>query len=147
MKHISYEEWLDYVEDNISEPVREQYEAHLYTCDHCMEIYLSALEASEASFPDLPDETGFAEAVMAEVHSKKEPEVWKKPKLYQQAAFHYIVAAAMTILLMYTGVFQQLIGFAEEFERSSHPSITEEVMKKTTDLIDTVENETKEERN
>jgi anti-sigma factor RsiW len=147
MKHISYEEWLDYVEDHISDPVRDQYEAHLYTCDHCMEIYLSAVEASESSFPDISDESGFTEAVMAEVQCKKKPDARKKQKFYQQAAFHYIVAAAMTILLMYTGVFQQLVGFAEEFERSARPSITEEMMKKTSDFIDNVENETKEERN
>ncbi|WP_456272557.1 anti-sigma factor family protein [Bacillus sp. AK031] len=147
MKHISYEEWLDYVENKISEPVREQYEAHLYTCDHCMEIYLSAVEALETSFPELSDESGFTEGVMAEVQSKNAPAVRQKQKFYQQAGFHYIVAAAMTILLMYTGVFQQLIGFAEEFERSSRPSITEEMMKKTSEFIDTVENETKEERN
>jgi anti-sigma factor RsiW len=147
MKHISYEEWLDYVEDNLSDPVRDQYEAHLYTCDHCMEIYLSAVEASESSFPELSDDTGFTEAVLAEVQHMKKPDIPRKQKFYQQAAFHYIVAAAMTILLMYTGVFQQLVGFAEEFERSSHPSITEEVMKKTSDFIENVENETKEERN
>lgn len=147
MKHISYEEWLDYVENNISEPVRNQYEEHLYTCDRCMGIYLTALEAHETSLPDLTDEAGFTDAVMAELKSGKKLEIRKKQKFYQHAAFHYFVAAAMTILLMYTGVFQQLIGFAEEFEQSSRPSLTEEVMKRTSTFIDSVENETREERN
>lgn len=150
MKHISYEDWLKYVEDGLNDEVREQYEEHLYSCDSCMEIYLSALEAGETSFPELSDEPGFADSIIAEVQRYKEPEVpdiGKKQRFYQQSAFHYVVAAAMTILLMYTGVFQQLVGFAEEFERSSRPSITNELMNKTTILIENIESETREERN
>ncbi|WP_409252729.1 hypothetical protein V1502_02035 [Bacillus sp. SCS-153A] len=149
MKHVSYEEWQKYVEDGLTEKVRERYEEHLYSCDQCMEIYLTALEAGETSFPELSDDQKFTDNIMTEVQRYKEPEVpdtGKKQRFYQQAAFHYFIAAAMTILLMYTGVFQQLTGFAEEFERSSRPSITNELMNKTTNFIENVENETREER-
>ncbi|TYR73680.1 hypothetical protein FZC79_17545 [Rossellomorea vietnamensis] len=150
MKHIPYEDWLKYVEDGLGEPVREQYEEHLYSCDHCMEIYLAALQFNETSLPALPDALRFTDQVMADVlagKQKETPGAGKEEKFYQRAAFHYIVAAAMTILLMTTGVFQQMIGFAEEFQRNSGPSVTTELMNKTTDFINNVENETRKERN
>jgi hypothetical protein len=150
MKHVTYGEWLKYVEGGLEEQARDQYEEHLYSCDGCMEIYLAALEAGGTSFPDLSDEAGFAESIIGQVQHYKEqdnPLISKKQKFYQKAAFHYVVAAAMTILLMYTGIFQQLIGFTEEFERSSHPSFTTELMNKTTNLIENVENQTREEGN
>jgi anti-sigma factor RsiW len=150
MKHVSYEEWLKYVEDELDEEARERYEEHLYSCDHCMEIYLTALETGGTSFPEISDEARFTESVIEEVQQYKEqgePSTAKTQRFYQKAAFHYIIAAAMTIVLMYTGVFQQLIGFAEEFERSSHPSITNELMNKTADFINEVENQTREEGN
>ncbi|WP_421383046.1 hypothetical protein ACOJQI_02030 [Bacillus salacetis] len=149
MKHVSYEEWLKYVENELSEKVREKYEEHLYSCDDCMEIYLTALEASETSFPGF-SEDHFTDSIIADIQRYKEPvepDAGKKQKFYQRAAFHYLIAAAMTILLMYTGVFQQLIGFTEEFERSSRPSITNELMNKTTNFIENVEKETREEQN
>ncbi|MGF2614396.1 hypothetical protein FZC84_14475 [Rossellomorea vietnamensis] len=149
MKHIPYEEWLKYVEDRLNEPVREQYEEHLYSCDHCMEIYLEALEAAETSLPALSSESRFTDNVMADILGGKQmeaPGMEKEQKFYQKAPFHYIVAAAMTIVLMSTGVFQQLIGFAEEFEHDSGPSVTNELMNKTTNFINEVENETRKER-
>ncbi|MGM0845149.1 MAG: hypothetical protein ACQEUT_09240 [Bacillota bacterium] len=150
MKHIPYEDFLNYIDDGLSESVREQYEEHLYSCDFCMEIYLAALEANESSLPVLSDEAGFTDKVMTEIVVQKQSVntvSGKEQKLYQKAVVHYIVAAAMTILLMSTGVFQQLIGLAEEFERSPGPSVTTELMSKTTDFINTIENETREERN
>ncbi|MGD6968237.1 hypothetical protein ACQCVP_17550 [Rossellomorea vietnamensis] len=150
MKHIPYEDWLKYVEDGLREPVREQYEEHLYSCDHCMEIYLAALQSNETSLPALPDALRFADHIMADVLAGKQvepPAAGKEEKFYQRAAFHYIVAAAMTILLMTTGVFQQMIGFAEEFQRNSGSSVTTELMNKTTNFINDVENETRKERN
>ncbi|RIW33987.1 hypothetical protein D3H55_10330 [Bacillus salacetis] len=150
MKHVTYEEWQKYVGDGLAEEVRQQYEEHLYSCDDCMEIYLAAIEAGGTSFPEFSDEARFTEDIMNEVEQYKERDdsrAGKKQRFYQNAAFHYSVAAAMTIVLMYTGIFQQLIGFAEEFERSSRPSFTNELMNKTTDLINNVENQTREEGN
>ncbi|MFL6563088.1 MAG: hypothetical protein ACJ8MO_44205, partial [Bacillus sp. (in: firmicutes)] len=127
MKHYTYDEWLQYVKDGINEKTKEELEDHLYTCDQCLNDYLMAMEANESSLPILSDVSSFTELVMAEVSKQKTavpdtdrnlitmliaPSVpdtkVKKKRLYQHAVFHYLLAAAATILLTFSGVFQSL---------------------------------------
>lgn len=66
----------------------------------------------------------------------------KKP-FYQQAAFHYLLAAAATILLTLSGVFQSLAAYAISIERpqvqEKKPSVTEGVINKTFAWMDSLE--------
>ncbi|MBV7506219.1 hypothetical protein KW850_13220 [Bacillus sp. sid0103] len=144
MKHYTFNEWLQYVNDEINEKTKEELENHLYSCDQCLNHYLMAVETSESSLPVLPD-SDFTELVMAEVSKQKtelqvscldrkvdidssiqpvptEPiikkvEENKKKPFYQQAAFHYLLAAAATLLLTFSGVFQSLAAYANSLER------------------------------
>ena len=72
MKHYCYEEWLQYVKDEMNDQDREKLETHLYTCDQCLEQYLQAMAANETSLPILSNESNFTDLVMAEVSKQKE---------------------------------------------------------------------------
>jgi hypothetical protein len=162
MKHYTYDEWLQYVKDEINEKTKEELEDHLYTCDQCLNNYLMAMEANESSLPILSDVSSFTELVMAEVSKQKtavpdtdknlntmliapsvpDTEI-KKKRLYQQAVFHYLLAAAATILLTFSGVFQSLAAYANSIERAQvqekRPSMTEGVINKTFAWMDSLE--------
>jgi hypothetical protein len=152
MKHYTYDEWLQYVRNEITGKTREEFENHLYTCDQCLEVYLQAVTANESSLPILSNETSFIDAVMAEVSKGKgmvpdtkleEQKSNKKTPFYKQAAFHYLLAAAATILLTFTGAFQSLATYANSLEtkqvQEKRPSMTEGVMNKTFAWMDSLE--------
>ncbi|MEH7013938.1 hypothetical protein V7087_24530 [Neobacillus niacini] len=153
MKHYSYDEWLSYVKDEVSDKTREELESHLYTCDQCLENYLQAISVHESSLPVLSNESSFTDLVMAEVSKqkevnenpvlKKQPVKAKKP-FYQQAAFHYLIAAAATLLLTFSGVFHSLATYASAVEAPKHMkekkhSVTEGVIDKTFAWMDSLE--------
>ncbi|MFP5115445.1 hypothetical protein ACSU64_24135 [Bacillaceae bacterium C204] len=162
MKHYTFDEWLQYVNDEINEKTKEELENHLYSCDQCLNHYLMAVEANESSLPVLSNETGFTDSVMAEVSKQKTvvPDTVKNPNtmpivpsvpdtkvkkkaFYQQAAFHYLLAAAATLLLTFSGVFQSLAAYASSLERpqiqEKKPSVTEGVINKTFAWMDSLE--------
>ena len=67
---------------------------------------------------------------------------WRRKTLY-----HYCLAAAMTLLLMSTGVFSQLMNVASTFESKSvekDTSIVDGLLNKTVSITDKIENNFKE---
>jgi hypothetical protein len=158
MKHYTYDEWLQYVNDEINENSRQELEDHLYSCDQCLNQYLMAMEANESSLPILSDMSEFTDSVMAEVSKQKivvpdtkndtkndaKTKMTPKP-FYQQAAFHYLLAAAATILLTFTGAFQSLATYANALEspqpqvQKKKHSVTEGVINKTFAWMDSLE--------
>jgi hypothetical protein len=149
MKHYNYEEWLSYVKNEVNDSTREDLDNHLYTCDQCLEQYLQAISEHESSLPLLSNESSFTDMVMAGVSKQKEPAAMKPPvkhkkPFYQQAAFHYLIAAAATLLLTFSGVFQSLATYASAIEAPQHikekrPSVTEGVIDKTFAWMDSLE--------
>jgi anti-sigma factor RsiW len=153
MKHFSYDEWLNYVKEETNEKTREEFESHLYTCDQCLELYLQAVAVHESSLPILSNESSFTDLVMADISKQKAASkkpaaqiqtVKAKKPFYQQAAFHYLLAAAATLLLTFSGVFQSLATYASAVEAPHHskekkPSVTEGVIDKTFAWMDSLE--------
>lgn len=153
MNHISYKEWLTYVQNKLDDELREEYENHLYSCDHCLELYLQAAEATESQLPELQDELQFTNKVMQgidvikQTDQKKEQPV-KKQNRRGQTMVHYILAAAMTLLLMSTGVFSQMMEFSSSFEKidlKEEPvSFVNELLNKEISITDKLEESFKE---
>lgn len=153
MKHYSYDEWLSYVKGEISVKTHEELESHLYTCDQCLEQYLHAISEHESSLPTLSNESSFTDLVMAEVSKQKEvmekPAPMKQSKktkkpIYQQVAFHYLIAAVATLLLTFSGVFQSLATYASEVEAPQNmngkkQSVTDGIIDKTFAWMDSLE--------
>lgn len=152
MKHYSYEQWTKYVKNELDGEDRILYEDHLYTCDQCLEVYLTAIEAEE--LPDIIDGTAFTDNIMAQLpienniqDTNNETFPRKATAFYKKTIFHYGVAAAMTLLLMSTGFFQTLTQYAGDVEskqfKEDKASITEGIMDKTFAWMDTKKEEDK----
>ncbi|MEH7093688.1 anti-sigma factor family protein [Neobacillus vireti] len=139
MKHYSYERWQQYVKDELSEHQREELEYHLYTCDQCLEVYLEAVTANETSLPALPNDNEFTNRIMEMVpDTDNNNRPW-----FQRAGFHYLLAAAATLFLMFSGVFQSVASYAGSLEKpimeEKKPSVTEGVINKTFAWMDSLE--------
>jgi predicted anti-sigma-YlaC factor YlaD len=153
MNHISLGEWKNYAKDEINDDKRFLYEQHLYICDQCMDLYMEAIDSIQDEAPAIEDPSNYTNEVMSTIHFEKakrpmsEKEI--KKRWYEEKVFHYVLATAMTLLLMATGVFSGLTNITTQFEKNSkdqqQSSITENVLNKTTALLDQVEQSEKEE--
>lgn len=153
MMHYSEQEWMKYVKNELDKDVREEYENHLYSCDQCLESYLMAVEAEEAELPMISNEADFTTLVMAQIAdvkmetTQKQQRGQKKKSIYQSSFVHYSIAAAVTILLMTTGVFQSITQYAESVQNPNlqeEPSMTQGLVDKTFAWMDSLEGKTKE---
>lgn len=150
MNHIDYEDWVLYATDSLDEETRLQYENHLYSCDHCLELYLEAVEEAESQMPVLSDPTGFTASIMKEIGGgKKQPPVQIKPKknIRRQTLVHYAVAAAMTLVLMSTGIFSELTSTISAFENSAgkqEHSVISSWLNKTDSITEKIEDNLRE---
>lgn len=137
MRHFEYEEWVKYVQGEVDEDVRYMYEQHLATCDLCLNRYIEALENNEDVFPELSKQ--FTDDVVNYVREHTKP---KQQARKNQSFFHYVIAAAMTLVLMGTGVFgelAQLAGSIEQKAEEPSASFTDELMNKTLSLLEIFE--------
>ncbi|WP_141430394.1 hypothetical protein [Bacillus sp. 03113] len=148
MRHYSESDWTKYVNNELEEHVREAYEKHLYSCDQCLELYVRVIEQHEDSFPVIIDETDFANSIMEAISEQKIIQKQKATPFYQKALFHYTLAAAMTLLLMMTGVFHSITEYAESIQLSEQngeqSSMTDGIMNKTFAWMDSLETNHKE---
>ncbi len=126
MSHIGSEQWDAYVADEVGEMTRRVYEKHLYECDECLARYLQAVELNADRLPKLSDQ--FADSVMAKISEQptlKQSEAKRQAKL-KKSFFHYVIAAVMTLMLMSTGIFNQLAQVADSIQET--PSLTEKLL-------------------
>lgn len=149
MNHISYEEWLPYIRDDLDENLREQYEDHLYDCHQCLMLYAEAVEAAEINMSMMTEETALTEEIMQVINEKKKKQLSslsKQTNVIQKEAVHYIVAAAMTLILMLSGTFTHLIHAVNQFEtqNKNESSIVSGLMETSFSIIGKVENEIEE---
>ncbi|WP_339164330.1 hypothetical protein [Siminovitchia sp. FSL W7-1587] len=146
MNHQTYGQWLQYAKDELDEELRVQYENHLYSCDHCLELYVKAVE--EADYPSLADSVGasFSDSVMKRIEKPKEvPREKADGNIKKQTLMHYGVAAAMTFLLMSTGAFSQLVNIASTFAANEDRSIVNGFLQNTDSITEKIETTLEEE--
>lgn len=139
MNHITNEQWLTYVKDELDEKLRIDYEEHLYGCDQCLALYLEAVEIVEQQALIITTDE-IIQSVNKNIASKQSKDI-KEPIFYKKALFHYLVAAAMTLVLMSSGVFSQLIQVVSdiESENGNGSSVISKIMDSSISIIDQVE--------
>lgn len=153
MSHIPLVEWKKYVIDEINDDKRLLYEQHLYTCDQCMDLYMEAIKSIQDEIPIIEDPSTYTNKVMSQIPFGKAtmPITRKeiKKRWYEEKLFHYMLATAMTFLLMAAGVFSGLTNVTTQFEKSrqsqNQSSFTENILNKTMALLDQVEQSKQEE--
>lgn len=150
-KHYAYEVWCQYVKNELDGSVREDVETHLYSCDQCLDIYLQVLDSEESGLPKIQNETQFTDSIMANIADlkKKNASLGEgKKSFYQSSAFHYLLAAAMTIIMMSTGVFQSITKVVDTVQSpqtfQQAPSFSEGLIHKTFTWMDSFEFKNKE---
>ncbi|MBP1153229.1 MULTISPECIES: zf-HC2 domain-containing protein [unclassified Paenibacillus] len=160
MNHRRTETWLQYVRDELTSAERATCEAHLDSCDACFELCMQCLEQAGDLLPELENQEAFSEAVMIRLEQELPPTrlvdmvpEQSKRKLripwIQHPFFHYAVAAAITLILMNTGVFQTLTQQIERFDTAAgkkveaeavlHGSVSEKLMNKTIGMLDSIQ--------
>lgn len=153
--HYIYDQWLKYVNDELDEDMRILLEDHLYTCDQCLDLYVAAVTEQETVLPVIPDETSFTDQIMMKISNvdmegQRSEQKKKKRAFHQSAIFHYTLAAAATIFLTSTGVFQTVIQHTETIQKTEISANKEsemtEFVDKTFSWIDTLESNKKEEK-
>jgi anti-sigma factor RsiW len=166
MKHYTLEQWKHYVEQDLTDGDRDVYEAHLSTCELCLELYMQALERAADSYPVLIDQAALADKVMETIAARTnaestvsqflQPESEHKQKPSETASwlrhpiFHYTVAAAVTLVLMSSGVFQSIadpVGQAKPPSTETaqvetlieQPSVSKMIMEKTIVMLNSIQ--------
>ena len=140
MNHLSLGKWKIYARDEMDDDKREEYEEHLYSCDHCMVLYMEAIESVQDELPSIEGPSLYTDEVMERIPFEGEPVSTSSRKhWYEENLFQYVLAMAMTLILMATGIFGDLLKVTTEFEKNRQPSFTENVLNKTTALLEDVE--------
>lgn len=166
MKHYTVEQWSRYARQELTDDEQHEYETHLSSCDECLEHYMQGLELAANTFPTLTEtaEAAIVETVMQRIAAESAPssqviEAISKPlpkpqdrkasSFLRHPAFHYAVAAVITMLLMGTSTFQTLmdrIGSAESsveagpwMQEEEHFSVSQKIMEKTIGMLDSIQ--------
>ncbi|ANB57019.1 zinc-finger family protein [Anoxybacillus sp. B7M1] len=142
MSRYSKEEWQQFISDQLTEAKRIEMEDHLYTCDRCLEIYMELMEEHAASLPSPSRFSISADEIIAQV--RQEPH--QQQEKVGQKLLHYGIAAAITITLLSSGIFQSIANAAVGASISEkRPSYAEQLMNKTISLLDCIQLSQKEE--
>jgi len=129
MTHYTIQEWKAYIQGD--ELDRALMDTHLLECEHCSEIYLVAVEELHEDLPQLMNLEAFSNAIIEEIkllpkNNTNEYRHTNNKKWYMNMFFHYTVAASLTLILVSSGIFDQM------FDRVSQISHSTEQAKKTT---------------
>ncbi|MEI7025748.1 hypothetical protein [Paenibacillus sp. y28] len=161
-RHPSVLVWQQYVENLLPNEEREPLEEHLYSCDMCLSLYMQVVENQEHRQPSkqMPQLT---EQIMGQIalHQYKGVELLHKKRFYQRTIFHYAVASIVTLVLMWSGIFEQMGGIGSKLTQQANAadkhqwennrmrtesSVAEQLMNKAVGLIDRLESGTEERR-
>ncbi len=155
--HFSKDAWLAYVTNRLPAEQREAQEAHLYDCEDCLSIYMTCLADDDLQLPPLENETVFTDHLMQSIanlatdisggHATTEPHVQPAKRWHRTTIVHYALAAGITLILMSTGMFQQLFLHtaqvaANDSFKQERP-FSEKLVQRTVKLLDTLQTSTK----
>lgn len=113
-QHYSSEMWQQYKDSKLPEALAMQMESHLYNCPFCLETFLGLISQDDMANAEAHLSEDFTKDTMhligsskkiAPVQSNKTAPPISKRKLFG----YYVTAAAVTLMLMSGGVFQQLV--------------------------------------
>lgn len=103
MRHYNLTEWQDYIDNNLTDEVRDKMEEHILSCDRCLELYLSTLE-NEASKKEITVSSNFTDSVMTKIY-KEEKSIKRNKRYISDFFIYYAAAACITIFFTARGVF------------------------------------------
>lgn len=127
MKHYDQLEWVLYKSNLLDSKIYEEMEEHLYTCDDCMEIFLSLIDEEEINQAGSIVSVDFTNNVMnnlKNIRPMKKKSVKKQPKLPNDFFIYYTAVASVAIILTAGGFFSKLVDSVPQI--TANISIKEE---------------------
>lgn len=138
MEHIDNVVIQAYVNDHISETERASIEEHLAVCDTCLESYFDIVDQWTLEAPSLSDD--FTDQTIDQILTKQvmppSKDVHVRTTKRRSTIMNYSIAAGLTIILMFTGVFQQMVQMFDQDTLREQPSISNQIIKQTSDWLD-----------
>lgn len=146
MSHIHKEKLTGYLKLTINMQERLMIEEHLDTCEQCFDLYLDMMDdfTPEVKLSDSFTDNTLEKILQSQVFSEKTNHSTSK-KDARKTILHYALAAGLTIILMLSGVFQDIVNFTNQDTYTRGPSITESLMSKTESLLNKLDQINKEE--
>lgn len=164
MTRFQIQDWIDYIDGRILPEQQTLMEEELLTSDEAIHLYLQAFEQMQSELPML-NVDHLVNTMMARISAPVQSEssdleakesmepaperaggsVAKKadkPHSYawvHHPLFHYSVAAAITLILFTSGMFEQVMQVIPEQEGAG--SLTETLMQHVTSLLDALKPE------
>lgn len=153
MKHYDYVEWLLYKNNSLPEEKYNEMEEHLFSCDICMEIFLSLIDQKEIEAVSKIVPKDFNEKVINKI-SKNKVKVLK-PKEKKKSSFnyyfgYYVAVASVTIILTFSGFYSNLVDSVPRITKSlevvkeEKPNIianfSERIVNSTSSFLGSIEN-------
>lgn len=143
-RHYRPDEWLAYIQDLLPDPLRNQMEEHLAVCEHCLLYYMMSLEGLPLAEPE--ERLGsphLADDVMRLILEEAgKPSKDSRDRWYRRTLVHYAAAAAITIIMMSVGLFQEMLpGQLDRWEADSRQqshSLSERLMDRTSTFLDSL---------
>lgn len=113
MTHFSKEEWILYKKNLLSEEDSIKMEDHLYTCDTCMDTFLSLIDSKDLDFAGEIIPSDFTQSVMEKTEGvtpifKARNKPIKKKKMMENIFMYYIAVASVVLVLTAGGVFTKM---------------------------------------
>lgn len=116
MKHYDYVEWLLFKNKLLSKEQSDEMEQHLYSCNTCMEIFLSLIDEKEElkAAEIIPDD--FTSVVLKGLPEIKKAKVNKKQakKLFNYQLGYYAAVASVTVILTLGGFYTGMVNAVEK---------------------------------
>ncbi|ATW26497.1 hypothetical protein [Candidatus Formimonas warabiya] len=118
MRHFSDEEWLVFKEGMVPPDLGQKMENHLVECDRCRERFLMLFGDKEIGAAETLLSEDFTDRVLDALGQEKglfPKEKKRVSRPNKDSAVYFAVAAAITILLMGSGIFQSLVDIVPQF--------------------------------
>lgn len=151
MNHYDYVEWLFYKKNMLSIEKMDEMEEHLYSCDECMEIFLSLIDEEEINAASDIVPVDFNKSIMCKIQSTKVKKIQPIRKPVKYSFGYFVAVASVTIVLTLGGVFTNLVDTVPNIsasvsmlENRENPNIimnlSEKIVNRTSKFIGSIEN-------
>ena len=122
MKHYDDIEWIFYKEKILSDEKQIEMEEHLYTCDRCMEIFLSLIDEQEVDKAKDSISENFTADLMASIENvpyKPKNIVKKSNTRFKDIFVYYAAVASVAIVLTLGGFYSGLVDMVPQIGEST----------------------------
>lgn len=151
MKHYDYVEWLFYKKSILSVEKQNEMEEHLYSCDECMEIFLSLIDEVEINEASKIVPEDFNKKIIKKISNTKVKEIQTTKKPVKYPFGYFVAVASVTIVLTLGGVFTNLVDTVPNIsasvsmlEKHDKPNrifnLSERIVNGTSKFIGSIEN-------